>query len=163
MHILDDTAQRATHGLALDDIDVLGAHDDHAVAEPVEGDVAEDVHEADERDDIRDAGAGRVGDGALDRGEDGTAGNTHDEDTGTAAGVAAEVGGTQGEDGGVHGGLEEEDDDEDGDGGGAVAGADVGVEGDGDAGVHDHDEVGREDGGQARRDEAADGEGDERV
>lgn len=163
VHILDGTAERTAHGGSLGD-DVLGAHDDHAVADPVEGDVAEDVDEADERDDVRDAGAGRsVGDGALDRREDGTARDAHDEDAGTAAGVAAEVGGAKGEEGGVHGRLEEEDDDEDGDGGRAGAGADVGVQRDGAAAVDDHDKVGREDGGQAGGDEAADGEGDEGV
>lgn len=88
---------------------------------------------------------------------------THDQDTSTASGVLAQVGRAEGKDGGVHGGLEEEDDDEDGDGGDAVAGADVGVEGDGAAGVDDEQEVALEHGRERGGDEATDGEGDQCI
>lgn len=126
-------------------------------------DVHQDKDETDERHDVADARPGRVCDGALDRGEDGPAGDSHDHDTGAALGVAAEVGGAQGEEGRVHGRHEEEDGDEHADRRGAAAGGHVGRHGDGDGRVDDHDEVGLEDGREARGDEAADRESDEAV
>nr|POF04557.1 hypothetical protein CFP56_56038 [Quercus suber] len=165
--VVVDGADDATDGGALDggsdDLLALDAEDVHAVGDPVEGDVGEDDDEADEGNDVGDAGVGGVGDGALDRGEDGAAGDAHDEDAGAAARVAAEVGGAEREDGRVHGRFPEEEGDEDADGGLAGAGADVGVEGDGEDGVDGEEEGRFEDGGEAEGDEAADGEGDEAV
>lgn len=126
-------------------------------------DVGQHKHEPDERHDVADARPGRVGDGALDRREDGPARHAHDHDTRPALGVPAEVGGPEGEEGRVHGRHEEEDGDEHADRRGAAADRDVGRHGDGDGRVDDHDEVGLEDGGQPRGDEATNSEGDEAV
>lgn len=142
---------------------ILDAHDMATSAKPVKSDIAKHVHEAHKRDDIRDAGASGIGNGALDRREHGAARDTHDEDTSATTGVAAQVGGSESEERGVHGGLKEEDGDQDTDGGVAGRGADDGVHGDGDDGVDHEEEVGLEDGCESRGDEAADGEGDERV
>lgn len=51
--------------------DVLLTPEVAAVAEPVEGRVAEDVDEAHDGDDVGDAGSGGVGDGTLNRWEAG--------------------------------------------------------------------------------------------
>lgn len=58
------------HGFALD------ADDVEAVGDPRVGDVGEDDAEADKRDNVGDAGGGLVGNCALNRGEDGSAGDT---------------------------------------------------------------------------------------
>ena len=81
------------------------------MADPVEANIRQDDDEADERNDIADTGTSSISNGALNRREDGSAGDAHDEDTGTATGVAAEVGSTESEDGWVHRSLEEEDGD----------------------------------------------------
>lgn len=89
--------------------------------------------------------------------------DTHDEDTSTASGVAAEVGGSDGEDAGVHGSHEEEDDDDAGNTGCAPGIRDVGRESDADRGVYHEDKVGFQEVGDTSGDEAADGENDETV
>lgn len=160
---LHDTAD----GTALDgggkDSLALDAEHVEAVADPVDADVGEYDAEADERDDEGDAGVGGISDSALNRCEDGSARDAHNEDTGTAASVAAKVGGSQSEERRVHRGHERKKDDEDGRAGLAVDGADDGVQGDGEGGVDGEEEVGLKDGGQAGGDEAADGEGDKGV
>lgn len=77
----------------------LDAEDGEALLLPVEGNVGKDDEEADERGDEGDAGVGSIGNGTLDGREDSTTSDTHDEDTGTAAGVDTEVGSSHGEDG----------------------------------------------------------------
>lgn len=140
----DTTDSTALHrggdnGLALE------AEDVEAVAGPVEGGVSENEDETGERDDVGDAGVGSIGDGSLDWGEDSATGDTHDHDTGTAAGVRAEVGSSESEEGWVHGGHEKEDDDEDTDTGNAANRADSGGAGNGECGVDNEEEVGLED------------------
>jgi hypothetical protein len=72
----NDTANgTALHGSGNDGV-ALDAEDGEAVAHPVEGSVCEDEAEANERDDVGDAGVGGIGDGGLDRGEDSTSGDT---------------------------------------------------------------------------------------
>lgn len=143
--------------------DLLDAHDVPPRAQPVAHDIGQHEHEPDERHDVADARARRVGDGALDGREDGTPRHAHDHDARPALGVAAQVGRPQAEEGRVHGRHEEEDGDEHAHCGRAAPRRDVGRHGDRDGGVDDHDEVGLEDGRQARGDEAADGESDEAV
>ena len=91
--------------------------------------------------------------------------DTHDEDTSTAAGVPAKVGGTQGEDRGIHGSHEEEDDDDACNAGGSVCAraGDKGRQSDAASGVDHEDEVGLEEVRHTSRDEATDGEDDEAV
>jgi len=141
----------------------LDAEDSETLLVPVESDVGKDDEESNEGNDEGDASVGGIGNGTLDGGEDGTTGNTHDEDTGTAAGVDTEVGSSHSEDSGVHGGHEEVDGHDGTDGSLAVTGADVGVKSNGGNGVDDHDEAGAQDGGKTSGDEAADGEGDQSV
>lgn len=148
---------------AVDDGDVLDPHDVSSVAGPVEGRVAEHVDEPDEGHDVRDSGRGRVGDGALDRGEDCTSGDAHDQDAGTATGVSSEVGGSEGEDGRVHGRLEEEDGHEGADSAWSLGGEDDAVDDDGDDDIDGEEEVRLEDGGECRGEEPSDGEDDEGV
>lgn len=52
--------------------DLLDAHDVPPRAQPVAQDIRQDEHEPDERHDVADTSAGRVGDGALDWREDGS-------------------------------------------------------------------------------------------
>jgi hypothetical protein len=141
----------------------LDAEDSEVLLLPVESDVAKDNKESNEGGDEGDADVGTIGNGTLDGREDGTTGDTHDEDTGTATGVDTEVLGSEGEDSGVHGCHEEVDGHDGTDGTLTLASADVGVESDGGNGVEDHDESGAEDGGKTSSDEAADGEGDQSV
>ena len=129
----------------------------------MEGDVGKDDEEADEGNDEGDASVGSIGNGTLDGGEDGTTGDTHDEDTGTATSVDTKVGSSHSEDSGVHGCHEEVDGHNTTNGSLAVTGADVGVKSDGGNGVDDHDEAGAQEGGKTSGDEAADGEGDQSV
>lgn len=159
--LLDDST--AENRGSSDNLLVLDAEDAHAVANPVEGNVSEDVDEANKGNDKGDTGVGSISDSTLDRGEDGTARDTHDEDTGTATGVLAKVGSSEGEDGGVHGSLEEVDDDEDCDSRSAVASADVCVEGNGANRVDGDEEVALEDGSKASSDETTDSEDNEGV
>lgn len=141
----------------------LVAGDSEAFGLPVESDVSEDNDETDKGDNEGDAGVGGIGNGTLDRGEDGTTSDTHDEDTGTAAGVDTEVGSSHGEDGRVHRSHEEVDGHDSADGSLAVTGADVCVESDGADRVDDHDEAGREESGETSGNETTDGEGDQGV
>lgn len=71
-------------------------------SQPVRDDISEDVHEPDERHDVRDTRVNGISDSALDGREDRSARDTHDQDTGSATRVAAEIGGAEREDGGVH-------------------------------------------------------------
>jgi hypothetical protein len=142
---LDDAADgSAFHGDGDDGL-ALDAKDVEAVARPVEAGVGEDNAEADEGDHVGDAGVDGVGDGGLDWGEDGAAGDTHDEDTGTAAGVGTEVGSSECEEGRVHGSHEEEDNNEHGNTCNTVDRADGGDAANGADGVDDEEEVGLED------------------
>lgn len=160
---LDDTANGTTlHGNG-NNLRGLDAHDLAAVADPVVGSVPEDNAEANERHDVGDTGVGSGGNGTLDWWEYSTTGDTHDQDAGTTACVAAKIGGTEGEDGGVHWCLEKEDADQDGNGVLAVTGAEVGVDDDGADGVDCKQEVGLKDGRQACGNETADGEDDQTV
>jgi len=77
--------------------------------------------------------------------------------------VSAEVGSTEGEDGRVHGGLEEEDGNQNTDRGGTGTSAAVGSKGNGTARVDDHDELGAEEDGETGSDETTNSEGDESV
>lgn len=77
--------------------------------------------------------------------------------------MAAEVGGTEGEDSWVHWSLEEEDGNQDANGRLAVSGSDISVEGNSAACVDGEEEVRLKDGGQASGDEATDSEGDQAV
>jgi hypothetical protein len=137
--------------------------DGEALLVPVESDVTKDDEESDERSNEGDADVGGIGNGTLDGREDGTTSDTHDKDTGTAAGVDTEVGSSHGEDSRIHWGHEEVDGHDSTDGSLAVTGADVGVKSDGGNGVDNHDEAGAQDGGKTSGDEAADGEGDQSV
>lgn len=73
---LNDTTKSAAflrdsnHSLALDTEDVK------AVTSPVGSDIGEDDAEADQWDDVGNAGAGSIGDSALDWGEDSSTRNT---------------------------------------------------------------------------------------
>ena len=145
------------HGLALD------AHDVAAVGDPVVGGVGEDDGEAEEGDDVGDAGVGGVSDGGLDGREDCCARDTHDEDTGTAACVRAKVGSSESEEGRVHRRHEEENDDEHRNTGNALDGADDCGADDGADGVEDEEEVGLEDRRKSSGNETTDGEGDQGV
>lgn len=147
----------------LEELLILDAEDPEAVASPVRCTVGEDNDETDERDDVGDTSAGGVGNGTLDRREDSSTRDTHDEDTGTATSVTTEVGSSESEDGGVHWGLEEEKTDEDTGGRLAVATADIASESNSADSVDSEDEVGFEDSGKSGSEEASDGEGDESV
>jgi hypothetical protein len=129
----------------------------------VESDVTKDDEESDERSNEGDADVGGIGNGTLDGREDGTTSDTHDKDTGTAAGVDTEVGSSHGEDSRIHWGHEEVDGHDGTDGTLALAGTDVGVKSNAGNGVEDHDEAGAQDGGKTSGDEATDGEGDQSV
>lgn len=133
------------------------------MAHPVVRRIPKHVNEAHQRYKKRDPDAGRIRNRALDRREHGAARDGHDHESGAAAGVRAQVRGSEGEEGGVLGRFEEVEDQEDDDGAGAGGGAAVGVEDYGEDGVDDEEEVGLEDGGEGSADEAADGEGDEGV
>lgn len=135
----------------------------HSTANPADSDVAENVDEADSRDNVADTSARGISNGALDRREDSSSRDTHDKDTSSAASVSAKVGSTEGEDGGVHGSLKEEDGNQNTDGSGTGTSAAVGSESDGAARVDDHDELGAEEDSQASSDESTDCEGDESV
>lgn len=165
--VVVNSLDSAAEGTALESsghyVVALYAEDVHAVADPVERDVDEDDDETNHRDEVGDAGSACIGNGALDWREDCPAANAHDEDASTAAGVAAEVGGTDGEDAGVHGCHEEEDDDDACNTGGAMGIGNVCGEGNADGGVDHEDEVRLEEVGDTCSDEAADGEGDEAV
>jgi hypothetical protein len=141
----------------------LGDHDLHAAADPANGNVTEDVDETDSRDDVADASALSVGNCSLNRGEDCSARNTHDKDTGGAASMATKVGSTHSEDGRVHGSLEEEDGNQDTDTGDTLTSAAVGSESNGAARVDNHDEVGAQEHGKTSSDESTNGEGDEGI
>lgn len=72
----NDTADgTALHGGGNDGF-ALDAEDVEAVADPVEAGVSENEGEADEGDDIGDAGVGSIGDGGLDWGEYSASGDT---------------------------------------------------------------------------------------
>lgn len=144
-------------------IGALGDHDLHAAADPADGNVAENVDEANGRNNVADTSALGISNCTLDRRENRSAGNTHDKDTSSAASVAAKVGSTHGEDGRVHGSLEEEDGNQDTDTSDTLTSAAVGSESNSAARVDNHDEVGAEDHGKASSDKSADGEGDEGV
>lgn len=97
--LLDDGTTLDTSGG--DDLVGVVAEDSKAILLPVVGNVGKDNAETNERGDEGDAGVGSISDGTLDGGKDGTTGNTHDKDTGTAAGVNTKVGSTKSEDGGA--------------------------------------------------------------
>lgn len=80
-----------------------------AVSAPNPESPSGDVDEARDTDVVGSPGAEVVGKSALNRREDGTTGDTHDEETGTATSVATETGGGEDEDDGVEDGLEEHD------------------------------------------------------
>ncbi len=143
--------------------DILDAHDMTTSSEPMEGDIAENVDEANEGNDIRDPGIRSIGDSTLDRREDGTTRDTHHQDTGASASVAAEILGSEGKESWVHWGLEEEDGDQDTDGTITLGRADNSVQGDGDSGIYHEKEVGLEHSGQASSNKASDSEGDQSV
>jgi len=130
---LDHTTHGASDDLSGKDRWGLLAEDEHAVTEPVDADVSEDKDEADHRNQVGDASSGGIGNGTLDRWEDRTARDTHDQDTSTTSGVLAEVGSSEGENCRVHRSHEEENDDQHGDAGDATCRGDVGSQGDGDA------------------------------
>ena len=103
LEVADNLLLGDRHGALLDNgttLDTSGGNDlvgvdaeeGETVLLPVESAVSKDNAEADEGSDEGDAGVGSIGDGTLDGGEDGTTGNTHDKDTGTAAGVDTKVG-----------------------------------------------------------------------
>jgi len=71
----DTTDSTALHGGGDDGL-ALDAEDGEAVADPVEGGVAEDEDEADKGDNVGDAGVGGISDGSLDWGEDSASGDT---------------------------------------------------------------------------------------
>lgn len=141
----------------------LRLQDAEARADPVDTGVAQNVNETDERDNIADAGSLGVGNSTLDRREDGTTGNTHDENTGSAASVLAQVSGTHAKDGGVHGSHEEEYGDQTANGTGALVSTDKGSQGNGAHRVDNHDDFGVQEDGDASGDESAYGKGDEGV
>jgi hypothetical protein len=77
--------------------------------------------------------------------------------------VATKVGGTEGEDGGVHGSLEEEDGNQSTDGSFTRTGAAVSGKSNGAARVDNHDELGLEEDSETSSDESTNSEGDESV
>ena len=158
----DTTDSTALNGSGNDCI-ALDAEDVEAVADPVEAGVSENEDEADEGDDVGDAGVGSIGDGSLDWGEDGTSRDTHDHDTGTATSVRAKVGSSEGEESRVHGSHEKEDDDKDTDTSNTANGADSGSAGNCEGSVDHKEEVGLEDRGETSGDETTDSEGDQGV
>lgn len=91
--------------------------------------------------------------------------DTHDEDTSTAAGVPAEVGSTQGEDGRIHGGHKEEDDDDAGNTRSSMcAGArDESCQSNAASGVNHENEVRLQDVSHTSSDETTDSEDDKTV
>ena len=141
----------------------LWTHDAHTSLHPGEDGVGENDNEADEWNDVGDADVGSISNGTLDWWEDGTTRDTHDQDTSTTAGVLAKVGGTKGEDGWVHWGLEEEESDEDTDGSLAVTSSDESVKCDGADGEDGENERWLKDGGKGGSDETSDGERDQSV
>ena len=82
----------SNHLLALDTEDV------EAMADPVLSDVGQDNDETDKWNNEGDASVRGVGNSTLDRWEDSSARDTHDENTCTASSVLAEVGSTESED-----------------------------------------------------------------
>jgi hypothetical protein len=160
---LDNTADSTTLHGGGDDTLALDAEDVESVTDPVEGGVGEDDAEADEGDDVGDAGVGSISDRSLDRREDSSAGNTHDHDTSATTGVRSKVGSSESEESRVHRGHEEENNDEDTDTSNTVERADGGGAGDGEAGVDNEEEVGLEDRRKTSGNEATDGEGDQSV
>ena len=156
-----DNTTNGTNRASSDNI--LDAHDVAPMSDPVEGDVSKDIDKSNQGNDVRDTCACRVGNGALDRGEDSSSRDTHDQDTSTAASVAAEIRGPESEDGRVHGSLEKEDDDQDGDSRFAMSSADISVESDGKRSVDHKEEVGLENDCKGDGDETADGEGDQGI
>ena len=159
----DDTTDSTALNRSGNDCIALDAEDVEAVADPVEAGVSEDEDEADEGNDVGDAGVGSIGDGSLDWGEDGTSRDTHNHDTGTATSVRAKVGSSEGEEGRVHGSHEEEDNDENTDTGNTADGADGSSAGNGEGSVDNEEEVGLKDRGETSGDETTDSEGDQGV
>lgn len=97
VHIIDGTTKSTSPSGATtsssvgSDDDVLDADDVLAVREPVEGNVREDNHESTEWDEHRDPCGGVISNSTLDRSEDSSSGDAHDEDTGTATGMDTEI------------------------------------------------------------------------
>jgi len=142
---LDNTADGSTlHGDGNDAL-ALDAHDVATTGDPVIARVGEDYAEAEQGDDVGNAGVGGIGDGGLDGREDSSTRDTHDEDTGTATSVRTKVGSSKSEESRVHRGHEEEDDDEHGNTSNALDGADDCCADDGTDGVGDEEEVRLED------------------
>lgn len=113
----------------------------------------DDDEETNGGDDVGELGRLVVRESALHRGEDGSTGDTHAEETGTALRVLAEVRGGEGEDGRVDDRLAEEDDEAAREGGGlggesgdeeTEEGANRSVDGDGDGGVEEADDRDRD-------------------
>ncbi len=132
-------------------------------SEPVEGDIAENIDEADKGNDEGDTSSSSIGDSTLDGREDCSTTDPHNQDTGTTASVASKVGSAESEDGWVHGRLEEIDDDQDTDRDVSGNGADDSVQGNGDDSVNHEEEVRLENSSQTSSDETATSEGDESV
>lgn len=159
----DDTTNSTALNGSGNDCIALDAEDVEAVADPVEAGVSENEDEADEGDDVGDAGVGSIGDGSLNWGEDGTSRDTHNHDTGTATSVRAEVGSSEGKESRVHGSHEKEDNDQNTHTSNTANRADSGSAGDGERSVDNEEEVGLEDRGETGSDETANGEGDQGV
>lgn len=123
----------------------------------------QDVDEARDDEEVGLAGRVVVRDGTLDGGEDGTAGDTHDEQSRRAAGVSTSASRAEHEDDRVHARLEAHNDDEARDAGFAVQRADEQRRDDGTARAEGEEEVRRNNGQKGGGDEAADGESDETV
>jgi hypothetical protein len=160
---LDSAAYGTTLERGRDDVLALDSEDVEAVSDPMGCDIGQHNDESNHGNEVRDACACGIGDGTLDRREDGSSRHAHDEDTGTAAGVSAKVGSSKREDAGVHGCHEEEYDDDAGDTGGPVTVRDICGESDADDAVDHQHEIAFEKHGDTSSNKAADGEDQEAV
>lgn len=131
--------------------------------EPVESDVSQDVDETDKRYHHRNSCIDGIGNSTLDRREDSTTSNTHDQGTSTAAGMAPEVGSTKSEDGWVHRGFEEVEKDHNDDTSLIRVDADGSIENNSADRVDDEEEISLEDPTKSKCEKATDGEGDKGI
>lgn len=142
---------------------VLDSPDVAAVREPVESDVSQDVDETGKWYHHRDSGIDGIGNSTLDRREDSTTSNTHNQDTSTAAGMVPEVGSTKSKEGWVHRGLEEVEKDHNDDTRLILVDADGSIKNNSADSVDDEEEISLEDPTESKCQKATDSEGDKGI
>jgi len=144
------------------DLSVLDTESSSILVPDVDG-PASNVDEAGDGDPEGDSGVPVVRDGTLDRGQDGTTGDTHDDHGGGSSSVSTETSGSEDEDDGVHDRLEEHDDDAEVDTGRSVDGGDHDGEDGAADGVDTEQDRSSDESEETDTDESTDSEANETV